>query len=133
MCSFNTYRKLILKSTSLFFKNTFKSSRFRKRLNSIKYEFLYNRKGGSRTVATSKMELFMVIVDSWKPLTIITKCSILDIAAVLNRPLVLYSCTALLYYTLVLHSCTILLYCTLVLYSCTELLYCTLVCPYAIS
>ena len=63
----------------------------------------------------------MVIVDSWKPLTIITKCSILDIAAVLNRPLVLYSCTALLYYTLVLHSCTILLYRTLVLHSCMSL------------
>ena len=30
------------------------------------------------------MELFVIIYNSWKPLTIITKCSILDIAVVLN-------------------------------------------------
>ena len=33
------------------------------------------------------MELF-VIVDDWKPLTIITKCAILDVAAVLDPLLV---------------------------------------------
>ena len=42
---------------------------------------------GSRTAATSKMEHFVIIVNGWKPLTIITKSSILDIAAVLNPPL----------------------------------------------
>ena len=36
-------------------------------------------RGGSRTAATSK--------NGWKPLTIITKCSILDVAAVLDPPL----------------------------------------------
>ena len=41
--------------------------------------------GGSRTTATSKMELFVVIVNGFQPLTIITKCSILDVAAVLFR------------------------------------------------
>ena len=45
------------------------------------------RRGGSRTPATSKMELFMIIVNGWKPLTIITKSSILDVAGVLDLPL----------------------------------------------
>ena len=42
---------------------------------------------GSRTATTSKMELFVIIVNGWKPLAIITKCSILDVAAVLDPPL----------------------------------------------
>ena len=42
---------------------------------------------GSRTAAASKMELFVIIVNGFQPLTIITKCSILDIAAVLDPPL----------------------------------------------
>ena len=33
------------------------------------------------------MELFVIIVIGWKPLTIITKYSILDAAAVLDLPL----------------------------------------------
>ena len=40
--------------------------------------------GGSKTPATSKMELFVLIVNGFQPLTIITKCSILDVAAVLD-------------------------------------------------
>ena len=43
--------------------------------------------GGSRTAATCKMEHFVIIVNGWKPLTIITKSSILDVAAVLDPPL----------------------------------------------
>ena len=43
--------------------------------------------GRSKTAATSKMELFVIIVNGFQPLTIITKCSILDIAAVLDPPL----------------------------------------------
>ena len=42
---------------------------------------------GSRTAATSKMERFVIIVKDWKPLTIITKRSYLDVAAVLDPPL----------------------------------------------
>ena len=42
---------------------------------------------GSRAAATSKMERFVIIVSGWKPLTIITKCSILDYAAALDPPL----------------------------------------------
>ena len=41
---------------------------------------------GSRTVATSMMEPFVIIVNAWKPLTIIRKRSILDVAAVLDPP-----------------------------------------------
>ena len=43
-------------------------------------------RGGSRTVATSKMERFGIIVNGFQPLTIITKRSILDVAAVLDPP-----------------------------------------------
>ena len=41
---------------------------------------------GSRTAATSMMEHFVIIVTAWKPLTIIRKRSILDVAAVLDPP-----------------------------------------------
>ena len=46
-------------------------------------------RGGSKTAATSKMECFVIIVNGFQPLTIITKCSILDVAAVLDLPLIL--------------------------------------------
>ena len=42
--------------------------------------------GGSRTAATSKIERLAIIVNGWKPLAIITKGSILDVAAVLDQP-----------------------------------------------
>ena len=42
---------------------------------------------GSRATATSKTESFVVVVNGWKPLTIITKRSILDVAAALDPPL----------------------------------------------
>ena len=44
-------------------------------------------RGGSRTAAASKLENFVIIVNGWKALTIITKCSILDVAAVLDPTL----------------------------------------------
>ena len=47
---------------------------------------LYHR-GGSRTASTSKMERFVIIVNGFQPLTITTKCSIFDVAAVLDPPL----------------------------------------------
>ena len=43
--------------------------------------------GTSRAAATSKMKCFVIIVNGWKPLTIITKHSILDVAAALDPPL----------------------------------------------
>ena len=48
------------------------------------------RRGGSRTAAISKMEHFVIIVNGWKLLTIITKSSILDVAAVVDPPLRTY-------------------------------------------
>ena len=44
-------------------------------------------RGRSRAAATSKMERFVIIVKGWKPLTIITKRSILDVRAALDLPL----------------------------------------------
>ena len=41
-------------------------------------------RGGFRTAATSKLELFVIIVNGWKPLTVITKSSTLDVAAVID-------------------------------------------------
>ena len=61
--------------------------------------FLIILRGGSRASAASKMEHFVIIVNGWKYfvitvsgwklLTIITKSSILDVAAVLDPPLIL--------------------------------------------
>ena len=42
---------------------------------------------GSRAATTSKMERFGIIVSGFQPLIIITKCSILDVAAALDLPL----------------------------------------------
>ena len=44
-------------------------------------------RGGSRAATTSKMERFVIIVNGLQPLTIITKRSILDVAAALDPPL----------------------------------------------
>ena len=44
-------------------------------------------RGESRDAATSKMDCFVIIVNGWKPLTIITKHSTLDVAAALDPPL----------------------------------------------
>ena len=44
-------------------------------------------RGRSRAAATSRMECFVIIVNGWKPLTIITKHSILDVAATLDPTL----------------------------------------------
>ena len=47
----------------------------------------YKGRGGPRSAATSKIDHFVIIVNSWKPLTIITKSSILNVTAVLDPPL----------------------------------------------
>ena len=38
----------------------------------VEFQFRKSIGGGPRTAATSKVELFVIIVNSWKPLTIIT-------------------------------------------------------------
>ena len=48
-------------------------------------------RGGSRIAATSKVELLVIIVNDWKPLTIFTKSSLLDAAEVLDPPLSLHN------------------------------------------
>ena len=45
---------------------------------------------GIRATATSKIEHFVIIVNGFQPLIIITKSSILDVEAVLDPPLLLY-------------------------------------------
>ena len=53
----------------------------------VKEKIKIKLRGGSRTAATSNMECFVMIINGWKPLTVITKHSILDVAAALDPPL----------------------------------------------
>ena len=48
---------------------------------------LIDFRGGSRTAESSKMERLVILVNSFQPLTIISKRSILDVPAVLDPPL----------------------------------------------
>ena len=48
---------------------------------------MINTTDRSRTAATSKMGHFVIIINGWKPLTIITKSSILGVTTVLDPPL----------------------------------------------
>ena len=64
-------------------------------------------RGGSRAAATSKIECFVIMVNGWKPLTIITKHSILDVAAALD-PLLemkIFLVTPLLFITFLSNWC----------------------------
>ena len=45
--------------------------------------------GGSRTAATSKVEPFVIIANGFKPLTLITNNSTLDVAAILDLALLI--------------------------------------------
>ena len=54
----------------------------------IQYTISSITRGGSRTAGTSKMVRFLIMVNGWKPLTFITKRSILDGAAALDLPLI---------------------------------------------
>ena len=54
----------------------------------IEHEKHITDRSGSRTAAISKMELIMIIVNGLQPLTIIAKCSVLDVAAVLDPTLI---------------------------------------------
>ena len=52
-------------------------------------------RGGSRAAATSRMECLVIIVNGFQPLTIVTKHSILDVAAALDPPLGTFSMRSL--------------------------------------
>ena len=54
------------------------------RIKSIIEASCTNNRGRYRTAATSKMELFVIIVNGSQLLTIITKSSTLNVAAVLD-------------------------------------------------
>ena len=54
--------------------------------------FFRGIRGGSRAAATIKMVCFVIIVNGWKRLTIITKRSVLDVAAALDPPLSIAIC-----------------------------------------
>ena len=47
----------------------------------------FETRGGFRTAATSEVEVFVIIVNGFQLLTIITKSSTLDVAAVLDPTL----------------------------------------------
>ena len=86
-----TLRKAIMTRSRL--KNEFDKNISAKNWNSYKNQrnfclkLLCQTRGGSRTTATSKMEHFVIIINGFQPLTIITKRSILDVAAALDPPL----------------------------------------------
>ena len=61
---------------------------FRKILKQRVIIFNIVNRGGSRAAATSKMECFVTTVNGWKPLIIVTKHFILDVATALDPPLV---------------------------------------------
>ena len=80
-CIRTEYRKIQTINNSVF--EHFSRSKWLKRYRNSKYR----SRGGSRAAATSKMERFVIIVNGLKPLTIITKRSILDVAATLDPSL----------------------------------------------
>ena len=55
-------------------------------------------RGGSRAAATSKMKRFVVKVNAFQPLTIVTKRSILDVVAILEPSLKLLTVFAKMFY-----------------------------------
>ena len=71
----------------LLYRNSFSAS---KRVMSECLLVPFTFRGGSRAAITSKMQCFVIIVNGSKPLTIITKHSILDVAAALDPPLALF-------------------------------------------
>ena len=81
LCILMWWQTYIYKLTNLCKPGFFNKQRFWNFINLRMYG------GGSRATATSKMECFVIIVNSFQPLTIITKRSILDVAAVLDPPL----------------------------------------------
>ena len=68
---------------------TFHKKYFSDKMNLRLFYFHVMIRGGSRTIATSKMERFGIIVNDFQPLTIMTKRSILDVAAVIDPPLMI--------------------------------------------
>ena len=66
----------------------FTAAFIKKKLNFPK--FAYNFSEADLGLLQHPMELFVIIVNGFQPLPAITKCSILDVAAVLDSPLILH-------------------------------------------
>ena len=62
-------------------------SKLEMKLRIFQTQFINLRRGGSRTAATFKMERLVIIVNGFRPLTVIAKLSILDVAATLDPSL----------------------------------------------
>ena len=62
-------------------------SKLEMKLRIFQTQFINLRRGGSRAAATFKMERLLIIVNGFRPLTVITKLSILDVAATLDPSL----------------------------------------------
>ena len=85
---FHTLFCLFFKSKAFVLSLTKTKCRQKSSLRRERVESFMIYRGESRTAATSKVEHFVIIVNGWKPLTIITKSSILDVAAVLDPLLI---------------------------------------------
>ena len=85
-----SYKFLLDKSSAISYNVYLMSAlQYPAQLDQVQMSRLQDRKtrGGSRAAATSKLECFVIIVKGWKPLIIITKRSILDVAAALDLSL----------------------------------------------
>ena len=58
----------------------------------VPWATFFGSRCGSKTAASSTIELFVILVNGFQALTIITKCSILDVAPVLDPPLPRIAC-----------------------------------------
>ena len=65
-----------------------KTEKAESNLSGFCFRLIFISRGRSRISATSEMELFVIIVNGFQTLTIISKCSILDVAGVLGPPLI---------------------------------------------
>ena len=103
--------KIVLTAEKLTSPNYPKDSGFRPvyfefaKLRAFRAYVLYMTRSGSRTAAISKMELFVIIFKCFQPLTIITRGSILDVAAVLDPPLMHTCLSGLNYYVSTSFTC----------------------------
>ena len=82
-----TFQTIVIKTTFFFFKKILIYFSVKCEIKIISEVQYLSTRGGSRAAAASKMECFLTIVNGWTPLTIITKHSILDVAAALSPPL----------------------------------------------
>ena len=84
MCILN---KSAIFTSAIFTEKYLCCSLFNKVASHDKFFKTFNPEADLGLLPTSKMERFVIIVNAWKPLTTVTKLSILDVAAALDLPL----------------------------------------------